>query len=68
MADDDITVHTSNISARHNSARSYKSCAIEHILNSKIAGAAFRLPTDNTIADSGATQIFVTDDTPVVTK
>jgi hypothetical protein len=33
-----------------------------------MAGAAFRLTTDNAIADSGATQIFVIDGTPVLNK
>jgi hypothetical protein len=59
MSDDDITVPMYNMSACHNSARSHKSCAIKHIANSEIAGAAFRLATDNAIADSGATQFFV---------
>jgi hypothetical protein len=69
MSDDDITIPTSNdMSAPHNSARSYKSPAIEHIANSEIAGVGFRLATDNAIADSGATQIFVMDGTPVVNK
>jgi hypothetical protein len=68
MSDDDITIPTSNMSAHHNSARSYKSHAIEHIANSEIAGAAFQLTTDNAITDSGATQIFVMDGAPMVNK
>jgi hypothetical protein len=68
MSNDDITIPTSNMSDHHNSARSYKSCAIKHIVNSEIAGAAFQLATDNAIADSGATQIFGMDGTPMVNK
>ncbi len=68
MSNDDITVPTSNMSACHISTRSNKSRAIDHIVNSEIAGAAFRLSIDNTIPDSGATQIFVMDGTPVVNK
>jgi hypothetical protein len=33
-----------------------------------MAGAAFRLTTDNAIADSGATQFFVMDGTPILNK
>jgi hypothetical protein len=68
MSDDDITIPTSNRSACHNSNRSYKACAVEHIVKSEISGAAFQLATENAIADSGATQIFVMDGTPVVNK
>ncbi len=46
----------------------YKARAIEHIIKNEIADGVFRLTTDNAIADSGATQIFVMDGTPVVNK
>jgi hypothetical protein len=68
MSNDDITIPTSNRSARHNSNRSYKACTIEHIVKSEISGAAFQLATEKAIADSGATQIFVMDGNPMVNK
>jgi hypothetical protein len=68
MSDDDITVPTSNVSDSCNYARSYKSCTIEHIANSEVAGASFPLAIANAIADSEATQIFVVDGTPMVNK
>jgi hypothetical protein len=68
MSNDDITVPMSNVSDSHNYAQSYKSRAIKNIANSEVAGAAFQLATDNAIADSGATQIFVMDGTPMVNR
>ncbi len=68
MSNDDITIPTSNRCACHNSTRSYKACEIEHVVKSQISGAAFQLATENAIADSGATQIFVMDGTPMVNK
>jgi hypothetical protein len=59
-------VQASNLSS--SSSRSYRSCAFDHILLNEVAGAAFCLTTDNAIADSGATQIFVMDGTPVINK
>jgi hypothetical protein len=46
----------------------YKARAIEHIVKNEIAGGAFRLTTNNAIADLGATQIFVMDGTPFINK
>jgi hypothetical protein len=68
LDDDDITVHTSNVSMHSSRPRAYKARAIEHIIKNEIAGGAFRLTTDNAIADSVATQIFIMDGTPVVNK
>jgi hypothetical protein len=68
LDDDDITVPTSNVSMHSSRPQSYKARAIEHIIKNEIAGGAFRLTMDNAIADSGATQIFVMDGTPVVNK
>jgi hypothetical protein len=68
LDDDDITVPTSNVSTHSSRPQSYKAWAIEHIIKNEIAGGAFRLTTDNAIADSGATQIFIMDGTPVVNK
>jgi hypothetical protein len=68
LHNDDITVPTSNISTHSSRPRLYKAWAIEHIIKNEIAGGAFRLTMDNAIADSGATQIFIMDDTPVVNK
>jgi hypothetical protein len=48
---------------------SYKFCALTHMLvKTEFAGAAFRLNTKDAIADSGATQIFVKEGTPVLNK
>jgi hypothetical protein len=68
LDNDDITVPTSNVSTHSSRPRSYKVRAIEHIIKKEIAGGAFRLTTDNAIADLGATQIFVMDGTPVINK
>jgi hypothetical protein len=47
----------------------YETQAFNHILCcNEIAGAAFHLKTDDAIADSGATQFFVMEGTPVVDK
>jgi hypothetical protein len=45
-----------------------KAQAIKHIVQAEVAGAAFRLTTKNAIADSGATQIFVTEGKTAVKK
>jgi hypothetical protein len=68
LDDNDITtILTSNVSTR--SPKSYKAPALDVLLkNNKFSGDAFCLKTDNTIADSGATQIFVMAGTPVVNK
>ncbi len=68
LDDDDITVPTSNVSTQSLTPGSYKAWAIDHIFQTEIAGAAFRLTTNNAIADSGATQIFVMEGTPAVNK
>jgi hypothetical protein len=67
LEDDDITIFMANVSAR--CPKSYKACALDHILQQyKFAGVPFCLKTDDAIADSGATQIFVMEGTPVVNK
>jgi hypothetical protein len=53
------TVQAPNLSS--SLSQSYRSCALDHI-------AAFCLTTDDAIADSGATQIFAMDGTPVINK
>jgi hypothetical protein len=64
--DDNAMVITLNISSNIREPKSYKSCAIDHIVKNNIACAAFRLNMTEAIADSGATQIFVIDSTTVV--
>ncbi len=49
-------------------SQSLKSHALAHIIQKEIAGATFRLTTDDAIADSGATQIFVMEGTSAVNK
>jgi hypothetical protein len=67
VTSDYITIIPSNVSAGHTT--SYKSCALDHILHkNNFAGAVFCLNTKNAIADSGATQIFVMEGTPVVNR
>ncbi len=66
LTNDDITIPTSNISLR--SAPSYKSRVLDHILAKNFASAAFRLHTEDAIADLGTTQIFVMEGTPVINK
>ena len=67
--DDDTTVITSNISSDKCPRKSYKAQTINHIVKTKNAGfAGLRLDTNDAIADSGATQIFVMDGTPVINK
>ncbi len=68
LDNDDSTVPTSNVSTQSLTPRSYKAWAIDHIVQTEIAGAALRLTTNNAIADSGATQIFVMEGTPIVNK
>ncbi len=51
LDDDDITIPTSNVSARR--PKAYKARALDHILQqTEFAGAAFCLKTDDAIADS----------------
>jgi hypothetical protein len=64
--DNEFTVQASNVSSC--SSQSYKSRALDHIILNEVTGAAFCLTTDDDIADSGATQIFIMDGTPVIIK
>jgi hypothetical protein len=57
---DDITIVASNIHSSHSTTISSPALVF--------AGAIFKLKPSNAIADSGATQIFVMDGTPVVNK
>jgi hypothetical protein len=67
LDDDDITVPTSNVSSQ--ATPLYKSRALDHILaKTKFAGAAVRLHTKDAITDSGATQTFIMEGTPVLNK
>ncbi len=63
--DDNDTVIASNVSY----PKLFSSCAFNHFLTStNFAGALLTLKTGDTISDSGATQIFVMDGTPVINK
>ncbi len=67
--DDDATVIISNVSSNKRSRKSFKAQALNHLVkteNTMFAGLC--LDTYDVIADSGATQIFVMDGTPVVNK
>ncbi len=67
LEDNNITVLTSNMTSCL--ATTYKARALKHVLKQPaFASAAFHLKTDNAIADSGATQIFVMEGTPIVNK
>jgi hypothetical protein len=67
LNNDNITVPPSKVSLHLSS--SYKLRALTHILaKMEFAGAAFCLNIRNAIADSGATQIFVMEGTPVLNK
>jgi hypothetical protein len=67
--DDDATVIISNVSSNKCSRQSFMEQALNHLVKSENAGfAGLRLDTYDAIADSGATQIFVMDGTPVVNK
>ena len=68
LDDDDITVQTSNLSQRLRTTTSYRTRALEHLLRQEVAGGIFQLPTKHAIADSGTTQIFVMEGTPVRNK
>ncbi len=62
-----MTVVASNVSTV--STQSYKSRAPAHILaQSESSGATFCLNIKDAIADSGTTQIFVMEGTPVISK
>ena len=64
LDDDDITVHTSNVSSQPQSV-----ChAVGHIAQVALAGACSDDTPPLSIADSGATQIFVMDGTPVINR
>jgi hypothetical protein len=67
LEDNKITVTMPNMSPC--AATAYKAHAFEHILTQLVfASAAFCLKTDNAIADSEATQIFVMEGTPIENK
>ena len=67
--DDDATVVVSNVTKTKRSRQSFKARALNHLVKNENAGfAGLRLDTYDAIADSGATQIFVMDGTPVVNK
>ncbi len=67
--DDDATVIISNVSSNKRSRRSSKEQALNQLEKTESVGVAgLRLDTYDAIADSGATQIFVMDGTPVVNK
>jgi hypothetical protein len=63
--DDDDTVIASNVLY----SKLFRACALNHFLNSNnFAGAMLPLKTSNAIPDSGATQMFVMEGTPVINK
>jgi hypothetical protein len=67
--DDDATVIISNVSSNKRARHSFKAQALDHLVKTENAGfAGLRLDTYDAIADSGATQIFVMDGTPVINK
>jgi hypothetical protein len=68
MDDDDITIPTSNVVDKRWTIKSYHTGALKHIVHQELAGGVFQLPMKHAIADSGATQIFVMDGTPVINK
>ncbi len=66
-SDDNFTVIALRVST--SSTRSYKSRALAQVLTqSEFYGAIFCLNIKDAIADSGATQIFVVEGTPVISK
>ena len=67
--DDDATVVISNVTPNKCSRQLFKAQTLNHLVKNENAGfAGLRLDTYDAIADSGATQIFVMDGTPVVNK
>ena len=67
--DDNATVIISNVSSNKRPRKSFKAQALNHLVKTENAGfAGLCLDTYDAIADSGATQIFVMDGTPVVNK
>ena len=67
--DDDAMVIISNVSSNKHSRKSFKAQALNDLVkNENAMFAGLRLDTHGAIADSGATQIFVMDGTPVVNK
>jgi hypothetical protein len=68
MEDEDITVPMSKVADKRWTIKSYCARALKHIVHQELAGGVFQLPTKHAIADSGATQIFVMDGTPVINK
>ena len=57
------------MSSNKRSRQSFKALALKHLVKTENAGfAGLRLDTYDAIADSGATQIFVMEGTPVVNK
>jgi len=67
--DDDATVIISNDTNTKRSRQSFKARALNHLVKNENAGfAGLHLDTYDAIADSGATQIFVMDGTPVINK
>ncbi len=64
LDDDDVTVHMSNVSGHTVTA-----CpAVARHITFDIAGGCIQLPPQLSIADSGATQIFVMDGSPIVNR
>ncbi len=67
--DDEATVVMSNLSSNKRARQPFKAQALDHRIQTESAGfTGLRLDTYEAIADSGATQIFVMDGTPVVNK
>ena len=67
--DDDAKVIISNVSSNKRSRKSFKAQALNHLVKTEDAMfAGLPLDTYDAIADSGATQIFVMDGTPVINK
>ncbi len=68
MDNDNITIPASNVADKRWTIKSYCTRALEHIVHQELAGGVFRLPTKHAIANSGATQTFVMDGTPIINK
>ena len=68
LDDDDITVVTSNVSNGSTTSLESAFSSFAPRQQSKWAYAAMTIASNEAIADSGATQIFITDGTPVHNK
>jgi hypothetical protein len=68
MDNDDITIPASNVANKCWTIKSYCTCALKHIVHQELARGVFQLLTKHAITNSGATQIFVMERTPIINK